>query len=164
MIRALEFSPALFINITKDHVTLSIAARMRPRPYIRVKSCPDARERAGPVFPPPPLCGGGGNTGPARSRASGQREKLKHTCIEIYIDATCHSYKQDCYNYSAVLAATGRGYLETRGMTLGSMRMTWKNAQRCTNLARGARVWKNLCFSLKFKRLDTFNSVNSIQF
>ena len=31
--------------------------------------CPDARERAGPVFPPPP---GGGNTGPARSRASGQ--------------------------------------------------------------------------------------------
>ena len=35
--------------------------------------CPDARERAGPVFPPPPhTCGGGGNTGPARSRASGQ--------------------------------------------------------------------------------------------
>ena len=32
--------------------------------------CPDARERAGPVFPPPPQ--GGGNTGPARSRASGQ--------------------------------------------------------------------------------------------
>ena len=30
------------------------------------------RERAGPVFPPPPQCGGGGNTGPARSRASGQ--------------------------------------------------------------------------------------------
>ena len=29
------------------------------------ESCPDARERAGPVFPP----GGGGNTGPARSRA-----------------------------------------------------------------------------------------------
>ena len=26
--------------------------------------CPDARERAGPVFPPPPhMCGGGGNTG-----------------------------------------------------------------------------------------------------
>ena len=33
------------------------------------EGCPDARERAGPVFPPPP---GGGNTGPARSRASGQ--------------------------------------------------------------------------------------------
>ena len=36
----------------------------------RLRTCPDARERAGPVFPPP--CGGGGNTGPARSRASGQ--------------------------------------------------------------------------------------------
>ena len=32
--------------------------------------CPDARERAGPLFPPPP--GGNSNTGQARSRASGQ--------------------------------------------------------------------------------------------
>ena len=39
--------------------------------------CPDARERAGPVFPCTcGTCGGGGNTGPARSRARRDKGSL----------------------------------------------------------------------------------------
>ena len=44
-------------------------------------ACPDARERAGP--------GGGGNTGPARSHASGQarrtgRQRFLFKCLHIF--------------------------------------------------------------------------------